>query len=99
MITFSGEVFAGGQLLNNPHPSMVGRQCVKQKAKDTNVLAGLGIVTMPAPSNVQCKNKVDRLLADTPGKPSQMFFFCSWAILSSPSALLGFQVRVTAVLL
>ncbi len=65
-----GEVFAGGQLLNNPHPSMVGRQCAKQTQKDKNLLAGLGVVTLPAPSNVHCKNKVDRLLADTPGKQS-----------------------------
>ena len=69
-VEIPGEVFAGGQLLNNPHPSMVGRQCAKQTQKDKNLLAGLGVVTLPALSNVQCKNKVDRLLADTPGKQS-----------------------------
>ena len=61
----SGEVFAGGQILNTP--AMVGRQCAKQTQKDKNLLAGLGVVTIAAPSNVHCKNKVDRLLADTPG--------------------------------
>lgn len=48
-------------------PSMVGRQCAKQTQKDKNLLAGLGVVTIAAPSNVHCKNKVDRLLSDTPG--------------------------------
>jgi hypothetical protein len=42
-----------------------------QVQKDQKLLSGLGVVTCPAPSNASaaagCRNKVDRLLSDTPG--------------------------------
>lgn len=68
--TFLGEVFAGGQILNNPPAAMIGRQSVKQTEKDRNRLAGLGVVTLPklpGAAVMSTKTKVDLLLSDTPG--------------------------------
>lgn len=63
-INYSGEVFAGGQILNQP-PGLPGKASTKLIRKDNATLASLGIKGMPVKVT-----KVDRLLSDT--KASQL---------------------------
>jgi hypothetical protein len=54
--------------VNNRPLGPIGKPSMKQIQKDKNLLEGLGIVTCKPPPLSNCKTKVDKLLADTPGK-------------------------------